>query len=69
MTYDLFDTADMNLIDSFASVEEAIVSLRETVRELGLAAIATWALTPADPQQSAIQHEQLFALVREGVKV
>lgn len=63
MTYDLIDTADMNLVDSYGSLEEALASLRVTVQEAGAAAIATLALTPADPRQPAIQREQLVALV------
>jgi hypothetical protein len=68
MTYDLIDTADMNLVDSYSSLEEALISLRLTVREAGLAALATLALTPADPRQPAIQQEQLFALVQGAVR-
>jgi hypothetical protein len=56
---DLFDSESMNLVNWNASLAEALESVRETIEERGVEAIATWALIPEDTGQLPIRGEQL----------
>jgi hypothetical protein len=69
MTYDLFDIESMNLIDSFGSLDEALATVRATMRAHGVEAIATWGLFPNESDEPAISGDKLVALAQAGISV
>jgi hypothetical protein len=69
MTYSLFDSESMNLIDWFDSLDEALDAVRETIQVHGTEAVATWVLAPDDTDQQPLRSEELVRRAMAGISV
>jgi hypothetical protein len=69
--YDLVNVESMNLVDWYASLDEALDSVRQTIERQGPEAVATWALVSEDVNEQPLRGEELVtrALAQAGISV